>query len=89
MPDADGADLPASVFPLTYKFIPHEQQKDKSLLKHLSKSYGAPSDVNIASEELIQALSHASTASYHTKSFRGGGTNHIIICHKDKIVVSS
>ena len=46
-------------------------------------------EVNIASEELIQALSHASTASYHTKSFRGGGTNHTLICHKDKIVIPS
>jgi len=85
----DAADLPASVFPLTYKFIAHEQQTDKSLLKRLSKSYGAPSEVNIASEELIQALSQASTASYHTKSFRGGGTNHTLICHKDKIVIPS
>ena len=38
----DAADLPASVFPLTYKFIAHEQQKDKSLLKRLSKSYRSP-----------------------------------------------
>ena len=67
-------ELETGTFPLTYKIIDKYQRKDKQLLKILKRTI----DSNTSTDH---------TSSYHTKSFRGGGTDIDLICRNDKIVI--
>ena len=67
-------ELEAGTFPLTYKIIDKYQRKDKDLLNKLKRTIDSSSSTD-------------HTSSYHTKSFRGGGTDIDLICRNDKIVV--
>ena len=64
-------ELETGTFPLTYKIIDKYQRKDKQLLKILKRTI----DSNISTDH---------TNNYHTKSFRGGGTDIDLICRNEK-----
>ena len=75
MSETYGVDkLELGTFPLTYKLLDKYQRKDKQLLKILKRTIDSTSSTD-------------HTSSYHTKSFRGGGTEIDLICRSDKIVV--